>query len=308
MTQTLPESQPFVMAEWPEEPYRVVNDFTELMGALTDRKHEPETIRKNLGNVLDSPNTELFVIQEGDRIVSTATLSACPELVGSGRTFWIDDVVTHPDYLRRGHSQRIMGALEARVEELGGHAVYLTSRPDRGPARNSYKRRGYELLNESDWPTFVFRNTSIGNVALSDIVRTARITDKLDYSKLREVSDLLDEEHWVVRRNLDNALDSPTTAVFLGMQGDEVKGVAVANTTPIPVGMKPWVSSIAGEDPNSRHAVINAATAWIGKEYKHANIVASLDGDLPEGFVKRETGLYVKEVGRGALAGVRERE
>ncbi len=304
MAQSLSESLlPVSMDEWPEDPTRLSagEDFADLLEELTGRDQDLAEVDDNVSRVFASPNAELLVVRHADRIISTATLSANPILRGEGVRLWIDDVVTAPDEQGRGHSKRVMNAIEEMAAELGSE-VYLTSAAHRGPARAGYEKRGYTLLNETSDPLVVYRSTTIGKAVIAPEVDAQILGSNFTVSDTFEIGSLLDEGPDTVAHNLEQALQSPTTRVYVTRgENDNITGVAVANETPIPVGKKPWIDDIAGSTPEDVTSVVLAAGTWLGSNYKHVNIVAPPDSAYGEGFTQRDSGLYVKQLGGSAL-------
>jgi GNAT superfamily N-acetyltransferase len=301
MTQPLTESlSPFVMAEWPEQGREeMVEDFTDLLETLTERDQDPTEVERNLDRVLRSPISHLVVVQQGSQYISTATLNSLPVLSGRGRRLWIDDVATLPTYQGQGHSRRVMDTLE-QMAANDGDEVYLTSSAHRGPARRGYEKRGYELLNEAADPFVVFRNTKIGKIdspSDAEPLRSDFTADDVD-----ELAALLDQDPVAIERNLNAALASESTRVFVARgDGGGISAVAVANETPIPVGKKPWIDDIAGLYDRDIDSVVVAAGTWLGSDYKHVNTVAPPSALLGEDWKIRDSGLYVKRLGSLAL-------
>jgi GNAT superfamily N-acetyltransferase len=304
MTQPLTEAlSPFVMTEWPEQGRdEMVEDYTDLLEELTGRDQNPQDVEKNLDRVLRSPISHLVVVQQGSQFISTATLNAIPILSGRGSRLWIDDVVTLPTYQGQGHSKGVMNVLEEMAAEEGDE-VYLTSSAHRGPARRGYEKRGYELLNEAVNPMVVFRNTEVGK---SDTEPSDAETLGTNFTAndIEEMAALLDQDPARLEENLETAVKSETTRIFITRGEDEgISGVAVANETPIPVGKKPWIDDIVGMSEHDVESVVRAAGTWLGSNYKHVNIIAPPSFDFGEGWNIRDSGLYVKRLGSLATPG-----
>jgi GNAT superfamily N-acetyltransferase len=305
MTQPLTESlSPFVMTEWPEQGRdEMVEDYTDLLEELTGRDQEPTEVEENLDRVLRSPISHLVVVQQGSQFISTATLNSLPVLSGTGRRLWIDDVVTLPTYQKQGHSKRVMNLME-ELAANEGDAVYLSSSAHRGPARQGYEKRGYELLNEASEPQVIFRNTKIGKGEDQGEMDAEVLGTNFTAYDVEELAALLGEDPLSLEKKLQTAVDSPTTRVFVTRgEGGGISGVAVANETPIPVGKKPWIDDIAGLYEHDLESVVHAAGTWLGSSYKHVNIVSSPTSDFGEDWKIRDSGLYVKRLGSLALPG-----
>lgn len=103
-------------------------------------------------NYMFDHHTRLFVALDGARIVGTVLLS--PMVILVGQKDWIEDVIVDDNYRRQGIASKLMDLAEQASREGGAKSINLTSKPDRGGARQMYGDRGYELRD-----TGVFRLT-----------------------------------------------------------------------------------------------------------------------------------------------------
>jgi GNAT superfamily N-acetyltransferase len=87
--------------------------------------------------------TRIFVAIDGKTIVATVLL--CPMVILVGQKDWIEDVVVDEKYRRRGISSRLMDMAEEASRKRGAKSINLTSKPDRGGARQMYEDRDYDL-------------------------------------------------------------------------------------------------------------------------------------------------------------------
>jgi GNAT superfamily N-acetyltransferase len=60
-------------------------------------------------DILANPSLRYFVVACGDRVVSSCNLAVIPNLTRGARSFGvIENVVTHPDYRKRGFAQAVL--------------------------------------------------------------------------------------------------------------------------------------------------------------------------------------------------------
>lgn len=127
----------------------MVRDINRLLPQLSSSA-EPVT-EQWLDYMFDS-GTRLFAALDNGRIVGTVLLA--PMVIFVGQKDWIEDVIVDEAYRRRGISSKLMDIAEAASRDGSAKSVNLTSKPDRGGARNMYEDRGYKLRD-----TGVFRLT-----------------------------------------------------------------------------------------------------------------------------------------------------
>lgn len=87
----------------------------------------------------------VFVSDEGSRIAATCMLITAPNLLREGRKHgFIENVVTHGDFQRRGHgSAVIQAALDMAWHEDCHHVLLQSGRTDPG-VHSFYERCGFE--------------------------------------------------------------------------------------------------------------------------------------------------------------------
>src|SRR3989338_95917 len=93
--------------------------------------------------LLANPNLEVWVVQDGSRIVGMGTLIEYQIL--SGRSAEIEDVVIDKEYRGKGFGRSLMKKLIARAKARGCDEASLTSRPSRIAANHLYKKLGLKI-------------------------------------------------------------------------------------------------------------------------------------------------------------------
>ncbi len=94
---------------------------------------------------LSHPGVDVFVSVADSKIVATCMLITAPNLLREGRHHgFIENVVTHDDYLRRGHGTAVIqAALDAAWTRGCFHVMLQSGRKDPGVYR-FYERQGFE--------------------------------------------------------------------------------------------------------------------------------------------------------------------
>jgi ribosomal protein S18 acetylase RimI-like enzyme len=102
----------------------------------------PLLTEEQLGAIIDSPATVLFVARVHGRIVGSLTLVLFR--LPTGMRAWIEDVVV--DRSARGHGvgEALNRAAIEAAHDHGARTVDLTSRPSREAANRLYQRLGFK--------------------------------------------------------------------------------------------------------------------------------------------------------------------
>jgi GNAT superfamily N-acetyltransferase len=82
---------------------------------------------------LAHPGVHVFVSDEHDRIAATCMLITAPNLLRGGRRHgFLENVVTHPEFQRRGHGRAVVAAALTQAWASNCHHVLMqTGRSDR---------------------------------------------------------------------------------------------------------------------------------------------------------------------------------
>lgn len=129
----------------------IVEAVEKLVPQLSRSK--PPPTEEELGEVVGSPATELFIALADDgTIVGMSTLAVFR--TPTGLRAWIEDVVVDETATGAGIGTALTQAMLDHATELGCVTVDLTSRPSREAANRLYQRLGFDLRE-----TNVYRHT-----------------------------------------------------------------------------------------------------------------------------------------------------
>jgi ribosomal protein S18 acetylase RimI-like enzyme len=105
-------------------------------------RSNPPPSAEQLGEVVASPATDLFIaIGDDGTVLGMATL-ACFRIPTAMRA-WIEDVVVDDAARGQGIGEALTKAMIDRARERGSATVDLTSRPSREAANRLYQRAGF---------------------------------------------------------------------------------------------------------------------------------------------------------------------
>jgi len=98
---------------------------------------------EEVGEMIDSPASILFVAREddGDQVVGSLTLAVFR--IPTGLRAWIEDVVVDSAVRGRGVGSALVRAAIDRAGQMGCRTVDLTSRPSREDANRLYQDLGF---------------------------------------------------------------------------------------------------------------------------------------------------------------------
>jgi len=107
-----------------------------------------EPAREIWQQTLAQDGVDVLVSEEDERIVSTCMLITVPNLLRGGHEHgFIENVVTHDDYRRRGHGTAVIqAALELARAQGCFHVMLQTGRQDPG-VHQFYERQGFTSEN-----------------------------------------------------------------------------------------------------------------------------------------------------------------
>jgi ribosomal protein S18 acetylase RimI-like enzyme len=119
---------------------QLVADLNRLIVQLSSSAAALE--RQDVGAIVGSPSTTLFVAREDGATVGTLTLVVFA--IPSGMRAWIEDVVVDERTRGRGVGAALTLAAVGEAKRRGARSIDLTSRPSREAANALYQRLGFE--------------------------------------------------------------------------------------------------------------------------------------------------------------------
>jgi ribosomal protein S18 acetylase RimI-like enzyme len=128
----------------------LVAAFERLIPQLSSSSPPPSA--EQLGEIVSSPDTVLFVARVDGRILGSLTLAFYR--IPTGLKAWIEDVVVDGDARGHGLGAELSLAALAEAKARGAKDVSLTSRPSRESANRLYQRIGFQARD-----TNVYRYT-----------------------------------------------------------------------------------------------------------------------------------------------------
>lgn len=117
-----------------------ISDINRLLSQLSSSC--PAMTEESLSELIAAPQSHLFVLREGEKIVGMLTLAFYP--APTGRKAWIEDVVVDADCRGRKYGRLIIQKAIEHVRQTGNTTLMLTSRPSRVAANALYQSAGFE--------------------------------------------------------------------------------------------------------------------------------------------------------------------
>ncbi|RED50597.1 GNAT family N-acetyltransferase [Seonamhaeicola aphaedonensis] len=118
----------------------VLNAFNNLIPQLSSSSPVPS--KKDLETIINSGNTKLFVVKEGDTILGTLTLIF--NKIPTGEKAWIEDVVVSENARGKGVGKLLTQFAVDYALEKGISKIDLTSSPERVAANKLYQKLGFQ--------------------------------------------------------------------------------------------------------------------------------------------------------------------
>ncbi len=118
----------------------LVAAFAELIPQLSSSSPPPDAVQ--LGAIVDSPDSVLYLARVDGRIVGSLTLAFYR--IPTGLKAWIEDVVVGAEARGHGVGEALNRAAIAEAGHRGAKNVSLTSRSSREAANRLYVRLGFE--------------------------------------------------------------------------------------------------------------------------------------------------------------------
>ena len=94
--------------------------------------------------IIANPTLTYFVAEQGSRLISACNLAIVPNLTRGARPFGvIENVITHPDFRRRGLAKRVLDCAVDAARQAGCYKVMLMSGAKRTEAHTLYEKVGF---------------------------------------------------------------------------------------------------------------------------------------------------------------------
>lgn len=118
------------------------SDFNDLSSLMQELSGNIVFTRDSLDRMLADPNSHLYVIREGGRIVACASLCIFHQPFSTDAT--IESVVVTSKMRGKGLGRKLMEYLIAETARMKVDCIHLTSNPKREAANALYQRMGFE--------------------------------------------------------------------------------------------------------------------------------------------------------------------
>lgn len=123
----------------------IIPDLQELIFQLTESREKAKRFTSSiLRSMFHEQKTYVAIAidEQSGKIIGMGTLIVHQTM--AAKKAWIEDVVTHTCYRKKGIGHRIQAMLEQRARFVGADYIDLTSGTNRTDARRLYRSLGYE--------------------------------------------------------------------------------------------------------------------------------------------------------------------
>lgn len=103
---------------------------------------DEERARRALTEAIVSPQSAVFVAEDGDALVGWCTAYLELNSVRFGRRCWVEDLAVHPNHRSAGMGAALLDAAKEWAREAGATHLELDSGLDRTDAHRFYDREG----------------------------------------------------------------------------------------------------------------------------------------------------------------------
>ena len=138
------------------------NDYRELMelythlhdrGIINPLPEEDENVAMLWKRILDDRDYHILVAEEDGRIVSSCTCIVIPNLTRGQRPYaFVENVVTHPDFRKRGLASACLAQAKVLAEKEGCYKMMLLTGSKEESTLHFYEAAGY---NRRDKTAFI---------------------------------------------------------------------------------------------------------------------------------------------------------
>jgi ribosomal protein S18 acetylase RimI-like enzyme len=108
-------------------------------------KDAPDSVTDELWDQIILQGGKIFAAVEDGKVVSSCAVSLIPNIPHNGRPLgYIENVITHADYRRRGLGKRVMTRAVDYAKENNCYRVFLESGVSRTAAHEFYHSLGFD--------------------------------------------------------------------------------------------------------------------------------------------------------------------
>lgn len=136
------------LKELKEATPEALKDINALIHQLSERL--PDCTMQLLESIVTDTTTELWVVEDGERIIGMATLVIVT--IPEGQRAQIEDVVVDEKYRGQGLGEELSKKLIERAKMRKVPSITLSSRAERVAANKLYQKLGF-----TNWPTNVYK-------------------------------------------------------------------------------------------------------------------------------------------------------
>ena len=135
------------------------SDFTDLASLMQELSGSIVFTRESLERMLADPNSYLYVIREGGRIVACASLCIFHQPFSTDAT--IESVVVSSKMRGKGLGRQLVEHLMAEAARMKVDCLHLTSNPSRVAANALYRKLGFERKETNCYTKKIFYENCI---------------------------------------------------------------------------------------------------------------------------------------------------
>lgn len=135
------------------------SDFNDISVLMQELSSNIVFKKESLERMLADPNSHLYVIREGDRIVACACLCIYHQPFSTDAT--IESVVVSSKMRGKGLGRKLMEHLLAEASRMNVDCIHLTSNPKRVTANALYQKLGFERKGTNCYTKKIFNENYI---------------------------------------------------------------------------------------------------------------------------------------------------
>lgn len=130
----------------------IVHEYVAAIDSLLTQltPDSPPFTENHLGSIISSPNSHLFLLLSGWKIIGMMTIATYNS--PTGKKAWVEDIVVDKAYRGKQLGMKLITYAVNYVREIGDCVLMLTSNSSRKAANRLYQSAGFEQK-----PTNVYR-------------------------------------------------------------------------------------------------------------------------------------------------------